>query len=365
MEIEEMRQIIGTLAAKIKASENNDFEKSPNNIFQILGIETNEVLACRFLGYLLKQKANNSGTKSPLSYFLSDVLDVNDELKDGATVVLEDVIDERRRVDIVIKNGTRVYPIEVKIRAGDQETQLEDYYTYYFRKRNYKGKKIYYLTPTKWSPSDKSKGSLKVTDYMCLSFKEHIVPWLKRIMEEGLVSHDFQPMVHQFLEVIQEMCAQEDEREQILCAFDLDNGKEFIYTEEIELLVALLRANGDTNGILQKEIQKRYLKRYLDCGSDHECIYDTNYKSDDSHALLYIRRVGQTDIIASVCVDTNLYLRNEKGTIPGEDWKDETWVYIQPKGYKEKYPLKDCSNVKNTAIIPIFERLKEIEMSLK
>lgn len=365
MEIEAMRHLIGTLAAKIKANDNNDFQKIPNNIFQILGIETNEVLVCRFLGYVLNQKAKNPGAKTPLSYFLPDVLDVSDELKDGATVLLEDVIDERRRVDIVIKNGTHVYPIEVKIKAGDQETQLEDYYTYYFRKRNYKGKKIYYLTPTKWSPSDKSKGSLEVSDYMCLSFKEHIVPWLKRITKEGLVSHDFQPMVQQFMEVIQEMCAQEDEREQILCAFDLDDGKEFKYTKEIELLVALLRANGDTNGILQKEIQKRYLKRYLDCGSDYECIDDSNYKSDDSHALLYIKRVGQNDIIASVCVDTNLYLRNEKGTIPGEDWKDETWVYIQPKGYKNKYPLKDCSNVKNTAIIPISERLKEIEMSLK
>ena len=94
MEIETMRQLIETLAAKIKANENNDFEKSPNNIFQILGIETNEVQACRFLGYILNQKAKKLGAKSPLSYFLSDVLDVSDELKDGATVVLEDVIDE-------------------------------------------------------------------------------------------------------------------------------------------------------------------------------------------------------------------------------------------------------------------------------
>ena len=124
-------------------------QKNAYNIFQILGIEAKEVLICRFLGFLLNLPSQDNRS---LKLFLSDVLGVPIQSSmANARVSLEEVIDNNRRVDLVIENGDNIYPIEVKIWAGDQETQLADYYEYYFKGNN--DQKIYYLTPTGWEPS--------------------------------------------------------------------------------------------------------------------------------------------------------------------------------------------------------------------
>ena len=113
------------------------------NIFQVLEIESKEVLICRFLGDLLNPNGSHGCEIEFLKRFFK-LLKPEEELK-NAKVVLEEHTDNNRRIDVVIHLSTEVYPIEVKIWAEDKYEQLYDYGKYY-KKLNASG--IYYLTPT-------------------------------------------------------------------------------------------------------------------------------------------------------------------------------------------------------------------------
>lgn len=125
------------------------------NIFQVLEIESKEVLICRFLGDLLDPNGSHGCEIEFLKRFfeLLKAEKVSDAELMNAKVVLEEHTDNNRRIDIVIHLSTEVYPIEVKIWAEDQDGQLYDYLEY-CKKLNASG--IYYLTPTGWLPSEKA-----------------------------------------------------------------------------------------------------------------------------------------------------------------------------------------------------------------
>ena len=342
-------------------------QKNAYNIFQILGIEAKEVLICRFLGFLLNLPSQDNRS---LKLFLSDVLGVPIQSSmANARVSLEEVIDNNRRVDLVIENGDNIYPIEVKIWAGDQETQLADYYEYYFKGNN--DQKIYYLTPTGWEPSPKSRGRLPIKNIIQLSFfnskKRHdIYTWVEKLVQENLIPQELRATVLQFMGVIRDMAYQSENEKAILDAIWLRED-DFI-TEELRALVTILKTNGSKNGILQKEIQKRYLRRKLKFDNDKFRFVDNPddeaIKDADSHALLYI---GTTDahskIIAWVCVHENLYLGWDTAD---EKPKEKNWAYISPEDYHGKtkdnaYKLDDCANVlEYSGLIDISKKLLDI-----
>lgn len=323
-----------------------DENKLSHNVFRVLEIETNEVLICRFLGYLLNLKLSKDDQKSPMSLFLSEVLEVDDDAASDAYAELEEVIDDRRRVDIVIRSGQHIYPIEVKIWAGDQEAQLYDYYNYYFKNACGKNNKIYYLTPTGWAPPESSRGGLRVDqEIQRLSFENEIARWLSMIN----VSADLQSLIIQFKEVIKELTMQSTIIKNTLEAVGLREGFPSKAKSRLEALITLLDANGDRNSVLQREIQKKYLYKYLKFDPLLYTLDDNAEKEErkklDSHALLYIRKNCESrQIIAWVCIHENLYL----------GWYDsngnQQWKYIYPKTYvekahSEKFRLDNCVNV--------------------
>lgn len=336
---------------------NNDtdssvFKKQRNsvyNIFRALGLETKEVLTCRFIGSLLDPNGDHGLGFKPLELFLKSVLKVSDAVDSDANVTLEDVISNNRRVDIVIRNGEHLYPIEVKIWAGDQDTQIGDYYDYYFKKQ-YKDNKIYYLTPTGWFPTKKSVGNrIDFGRIICLSFNEDISKWLRMLIDSA-ISPELKSIIEQYIEVINNMCKSAREEKSIIDAIGLNEG--FVVTENLKSLISILKTNGDTNGRLQKIIQKSYLTKYLSFDSDKYTIISDPDKSEiedsDSHAVLYIgTNEIHTKIIAWICVATNLYIGCKKlKPSHGSDWRDECWAYIKPADYNKKmFQLNDCENV--------------------
>ena len=107
------------------------------NIFKVLGIENKEVLACRFMGELLNPQGAHGLREKPLRHFMKsiDTEPYAEAQLLSANVNLEECIDSDdrenpRRVDIAIHIKNDVFPIEVKIRADDQDAQLYDYYHY-------------------------------------------------------------------------------------------------------------------------------------------------------------------------------------------------------------------------------------------
>lgn len=101
--------------------------------------------------------------------------------------------DSGGRVDICIENsGGQMIVIENKIFAGDQEHQILRYVEFLRGMlRNRGGVKfpVLYLTPDGHSPSDDSTQADGMQcrcgeDYVCISYKDVIVPWLDKCINE-------------------------------------------------------------------------------------------------------------------------------------------------------------------------------------
>lgn len=101
--------------------------------------------------------------------------------------------DSGGRVDICIENSSgQMIVIENKIFAGDQEHQILRYVKFLRgRPRNRGGEKfpVLYLTPDGHSPSDDSTQADGMqckcgVDYVCISYKDVIVPWLDKCINE-------------------------------------------------------------------------------------------------------------------------------------------------------------------------------------
>ncbi len=127
-------------------------------------------------------------------------------------------------------------------------------------------------------------------------------------------------------------------------------------------LINILSINGDKNGVIQREIQREYLQRHIKINSEkYECtgpgsVSDEVKQGADKHALLFIVNKCSKDVIAWICVDTNLYIGCTKRKADGKceykkgkfgKWhKDENWAYLRPEGYeREAFELSSCINV--------------------
>lgn len=324
------------------------------NIFQILGVETDEVKACRFIGALLDPKEKHGLGETPLKLFLKDVLKVSNEVDPNARIVLEDRIKDDRRVDIVIYNGNRVYPIEAKIKAKDQKHQLFDYYKYYFG--DSEAGIIYYLTPSGWQPAKESINTLKKDEqFKCLSFEGQIKNWLDDIItkitdEPKRPNFDICGIIKQYRGVIIDMCKKATENKAILGAAGIENNsfpENDTDFEKLNALISILSANGDTNGIIQKEIQKAYLTKNLKMGDDFVICEKFDGK-DHKYAILAIREKTSSEPIAWISIETNLYIECvvKKGDYKG--WHNgDNWGYLFPEGYTgSKYCLNNCEGIK-------------------
>lgn len=150
------------------------------NIFNIANITTDEVKICRVLYELISPKGRHYQGSTYLNSFIKFVLNIDIPEKElsSARVFREYVIDEKRRIDLVIETSERFIPIEVKIYAGDQEYQCFDY------AKKAKNSKVYYLTRFGDNPSEYSAKGLTKTDHgyeevITISFAYDILGWLE------------------------------------------------------------------------------------------------------------------------------------------------------------------------------------------
>lgn len=160
------------------------------NIFSITGMQSDEVKICRVITELLNPKGCHYQKHKYLKLFINNVLKMNIEECEynNIEVFNEYVIDDNRRIDIVIKSDKYFIPIEVKIYAGDQDRQCDDYYKY-AKKMSKEKVKVVYLTLDGHIPSKESAGELtpikedgKVTAYeeiKIISFKNEILSWIE------------------------------------------------------------------------------------------------------------------------------------------------------------------------------------------
>jgi hypothetical protein len=159
------------------------------NIFTVAGIAHKEVVMCRVLADLMNPRGKHGQGSRYLTLFWEitapklpgfPALDL-----EHTKVTTELVIDENRRIDIVIEDGNVFVPVEVKIRAGDQHNQTADYFKFAKTKNGDNHIPVLYLTLDGHEPSDYSKEGLSQDDYVSLSFKNNILTWLETCAREN------------------------------------------------------------------------------------------------------------------------------------------------------------------------------------
>lgn len=159
------------------------------NIFSILGVQRDENRThSRYLAELLRPTGRHGEGSRFLNAFVKDVLGLSLDVSGRAKVTRELATEDRRRVDIVVESPDLIIGIEVKIDAGDQKAQLHDYFTELNQRA--KGRKtavLVYLTLDGKAPSAYSLKDLEQENVRCLSFAEHIHPWIDRC--SGMCEH--------------------------------------------------------------------------------------------------------------------------------------------------------------------------------
>lgn len=345
-----------------KLKTNSETLSESFNIFSVLAIETKEVLTCRLIGALLDPNGKHGMGCKPLIAFAENCLEesLDNISANNCKVVLEEVIDGNRRVDIVIHTygeTEKCYPIEVKIGAGDQTGQLYDYLNYY-QKGKFKVDKVYYLTPTGWNPSEKSRKGLKDEQIKCISFRDNISRWLQALFDDKEIRPETKMILDQFKEVVEKMCKKSDFIQRF--KEELHLGNDFKETDELRTALNIMDYAED----LKKEIRCCYLERWLYVDdSRYEIVRCEGDNPPDKNSLLtLIDKENKREKIAWICVETNLYLVAEQKFFrenreikrfgdKKEDNKEYWWMYIKPEGYsKERFALRDLKDLPGSKI---------------
>lgn len=192
--VSNVQSLIAAIAPKIKEQDEAQGQKSNFNIFYSTGIWHKEIYICRLLCDLLSPKGTHGLGSLLLSLFNNTVLEntIGDDEFGSVVVTREDLTDENRRIDLLIKTNKRFIPFEVKIFAGDQYKQCVDYYEEIERRQKIRKLTektvLYYLTPDGHHPSVGSKGYLKENEhYKVISFEKDIVNWLEDCLKDDNV----------------------------------------------------------------------------------------------------------------------------------------------------------------------------------
>lgn len=339
------------------------------NMFEVLGIQNNEVLICRAIGFLLIPDSQYKIGTEPLKRFLSILSNklYSEEDYKRAHIVLEELIDNDRRVDICIYISGDIYPIEVKIWAEDQPSQLYDYYSYYNDKYNNVVPKIYYLTPDKHSPSklsissqDGSKSLNKEKDVICLSFYDDILRWLSLLECDNL---GYMLLVKQFKEVIQTMCAEVKNKDLIYNELALNNVDAFEVNDKIKTVLNLMTLDQQE---LWSNIRDKYLRKCLAYdGSNYELIEDNGVDINDGFCLYAIKNKKTNKKLIWICVETNLYVVSKQSLTGFTGADGYYWRYISPSGQDKKFYLRTANtNISEEDNIEIQEYINECENSI-
>lgn len=183
---------------------------SEYNIFSVLDISAKEVLMCRFLADLLNPEGAHGRGSLFLASFLQAVLPdcpMSGTLLRHTDIVTEFLIDNDRRIDIVIQNTQYFIPIEVKIGAPEQKGQCYDYFQY---ARN---APMIYLTKLGTPPSEYSlkqsdgPNVLPLDRVRCISWSRDISGWLTGLLPE--LDGPVKSLAEQYIDTI---CDIADER---------------------------------------------------------------------------------------------------------------------------------------------------------
>lgn len=181
------------------------------NIFNITNIATDEVRICRVIKELIDPNGSHYQGDTYLRLFVKYVLHMEQEFTNAdyttATVQRELLIKNDRRIDLFIEIGGKKIPLEVKIYAGDQSKQCQDYYNYAVNS------KIFYLTLDGHMPSTESIGKLSKDAICPISFQSEIITWLNACLNTSATIRigSIREVILQVIDVLKMLTGQSEE----------------------------------------------------------------------------------------------------------------------------------------------------------
>lgn len=181
------------------------------NIFSVLHKENDERrLHSRFISALLSPDGSHKQKKLFLNLFLEKLGQNIDCFENAEVFPKENNKSEDSHIDILIIDKKSKYAviIENKIYAGDSNNlkggQLERYYKHVRDEKKIPQKNIsvFYLTLDGHEPSQESLGNIKC---QCISYGEHILPWLEKCVSIVVSSPFLRESILQYIKLLKKM----------------------------------------------------------------------------------------------------------------------------------------------------------------
>lgn len=198
------------------------------NIFEVMGVETDEVLThSTFIAHLLNPKGSHGCGDEFLKLFISQLSifndwefstkDVNIDVEYNIGPISKDY-EKGGRLDILIKtktsDGLKAIIIENKIYASDQNKQLVRYHNYAFKTYGEDNFKILYLTlkgnePTEDSitnsKKEKLRNDIEQQDFYCISYAVDIIQWLEKCLEKSVSKAVLRETLTQYINTLKKL----------------------------------------------------------------------------------------------------------------------------------------------------------------
>lgn len=152
-------------------------DSSEINILNIIKLDAAEHNHSRILNFLFNDFQIKNFKNNFLDLFLKK-LNIKNIDEDKFSIMREYRCDPYGQMDFKFESKNLCIVLEIKIYAEDGQNQLRRYEQYCLE--NKKDYKIFYLTLDGHKPSEQSiEGFENENKLECISFKEHILPWLE------------------------------------------------------------------------------------------------------------------------------------------------------------------------------------------
>lgn len=225
------------------------------------------------------------------------------------------------RIDLLIKTSSALYPIEIKIYAGDQDRQVSRY-------NEFAKNKVYYLTLNGCSPSKNSLDNLDAEDVICVSFAKEIYTWLNNCVVVANLNHaqDVAVAIQQYQTLLMKLTdGQQDDaymdaikktisasRENYECAAAIERSLVSVRTEKFKKLFEDISDYLRKNELIKKHLSENEHREYTSnlYNKDLERKIEYYYSSGRNNwpgLCVEIKRKNNIRVFLEIEVEDNLY----------------------------------------------------------
>lgn len=202
-------QVLELLRTALERQKKASGETAAFNLLSAIHMEHYETQThSQIISFLLNDMGRSNEENEFLSLFLQTLKIPRAYQAEQWNVHREKVFDDGR-IDFVIESRSFLAIIEMKIDAGDGDSQLSRYAS--FGKKKRKKYRIYYLTLDGHEPEEQSARGVDEDKLMCISFEKEIVLWLQNCMctvKKGGYKYSF---LKQYLGAVKHITGTNDE----------------------------------------------------------------------------------------------------------------------------------------------------------